>query len=232
MVKRSYAQFCPIARTMDVVGDRWTLLIVRELLTGAKRYTDLKAALGGMGSNLLAQRLRELEEAGIVRRADLPPPAARTVYELTARGLELEPVLAEIARFGLPYLDIPTEDEPMNPGHVPLALRALVRTEELPDTSLTISLELDEEAWTLRVAPAGPHGRRLAASDRLDVAAGLAEDANVTIRSSLAVLLWLRRGDLAWAGAIAQGLIDLGGSRANLEVTQRILGGGPAEHAA
>ncbi len=223
MTKRSYDQFCPVARTLDVLGERWTLLIVRELFTGPQRYTDLKDRLPGMWSNLLGQRLRELEAAGLVTRRELPPPAARTVYELTERGRELEAVIHAIARFGLPYLDAPTDEQPLRPHLIPAGLRAIVRTEELPPSALTIGFALSEGSWTLRIAQAGPRGGRLAHVERLAVAEGLADDLDVTVRSSLPVLLMLRRGELAWHEAVDAGLADLTGSWPSLAVTRRVL---------
>src|SRR2546430_13547182 len=98
--KRSYDDPCGVARALHVVGERWTLLVVRELLLGPKRFTDLSRGLPGMSQNVLSQRLRELEEAGIVRRIRLGPPASTSGYELTARGAELEPVLIALARWG------------------------------------------------------------------------------------------------------------------------------------
>src|ERR687889_2824463 len=97
---RSYGDRCGIARALDVVGERWALLVVRELLLGPKRFTDLRAGLPNVGPDVLAQRLRELEAAGVVRRAKLPPPAASKVYELTPRGAELEPVILALGRWG------------------------------------------------------------------------------------------------------------------------------------
>lgn len=98
---RSYGQYCAVARALDVVGDRWTLLIVRELLVqGSCRYTDLRHGLPGIATNLLADRLRELEEAGIVRRVDAPPPIATTLYELAPRGSDLAPVLNALGTWG------------------------------------------------------------------------------------------------------------------------------------
>src|SRR5262252_5679614 len=90
---RSYNQYCAVARGLDVIGERWTLLIIRDLLVGPKRYKDLLDGLPGIGTNLLAARLRELEKKGIVRRTVLPPPAASTVYELTETGQALEPAM-------------------------------------------------------------------------------------------------------------------------------------------
>jgi DNA-binding HxlR family transcriptional regulator len=102
---RSYGQYCALARALDVVGDRWTLLIVRELLSQQPcRYTDLRSGLPGIASNLLVERLRELEEAGIVSREAAPPPVATTLFRLTPRGEELRPVLEAIGRWGRPLL--------------------------------------------------------------------------------------------------------------------------------
>jgi DNA-binding HxlR family transcriptional regulator len=98
-VKR-YHQYCPVAHALDLIGDRWALLIVRELVLGQRRYTDLADALPGIGTNILAGRLRHLEGAGVVRRTKLPPPAAVTVYELTPEGRGLEDVLRALAGWG------------------------------------------------------------------------------------------------------------------------------------
>lgn len=107
---RSYRQNCPIAKGLDVLGERWTLLILRELVGGARRYADLRAALPGIATNLLADRLRELEDAGLVERAELPPPVARTVYTLSEVGwVKVLPVIRAIAQFGLDMIE-PTDD--------------------------------------------------------------------------------------------------------------------------
>ncbi|OBF38700.1 transcriptional regulator [Mycobacterium sp. ACS1612] len=99
---RSYQQNCPIAKGLDVLGERWTLLILRELIGGARRYSDLRAQLPGIATNLLADRLRELEDAGLVTRGELPPPVARTVYTLSETGWrKVLPVVKAIATFGL-----------------------------------------------------------------------------------------------------------------------------------
>ena len=99
---KSYGQYCAVARALDVVGDRWTLLIVRELLTqGPCRYTDLRAGLPGIASNLLSTRLKELEAAGLITRAAAPPPIATTLFELTDRGRELKDVLRSLGRWGV-----------------------------------------------------------------------------------------------------------------------------------
>ena len=102
---RSYGQYCSIARALDLVGDRWTLLIVRELLLqGSCRFTDLKNGLPGVATNLLSTRLKELEDAGLISREDAPPPVATALYTLTEDGLSLEPVLKALGLWGLRYM--------------------------------------------------------------------------------------------------------------------------------
>ncbi|OBJ24093.1 transcriptional regulator [Mycobacterium sp. 1165196.3] len=113
--RRNYNQNCPIARGLDVLGERWTLLILRELVGGARRYGDLRAELPGIATNLLAERLKELTHAGLVDRADLPAPIGRTVYSLSDLGWQrVLPVLQSIAWFGLDHLD-PIGDGPVSP---------------------------------------------------------------------------------------------------------------------
>lgn len=115
MPVRNYNQNCPIARGLDVLGERWTLLILRELVGGARRYGDLRAELPGIATNLLAQRLKELQDAGLVDRVDLPAPVGRTVYTLSDAGWQrVPPILRSIAWFGLERLD-PIGDGPVSP---------------------------------------------------------------------------------------------------------------------
>lgn len=109
MANKTYDQHCTIASALDLVGDRWTLLILRELSFSQQRFTDLRSALPGIASNLLTDRLRDLEAAGLVEQHELPAPAARTVYRLTRAGTRIRPVLRSLAQFGLPYLDFPEE---------------------------------------------------------------------------------------------------------------------------
>jgi DNA-binding HxlR family transcriptional regulator len=113
---KHYEQYCPVAHALDVVGDRWALLVVRELMQGPKRYTDLAEGLPGIGTNILAARLRGLELAGVITKKTLPPPAASRVYELTEYGLELKPVMRELALWGARSLGPPTADDELFPG--------------------------------------------------------------------------------------------------------------------
>lgn len=114
---RSYGQYCSVAKALDVVGDRWTFLIVRELLLrGACRYTDLRNGLPGIASNMLADRLRDLESSGVIRREDAPPPVATTLFHLTEAGLELEPVVQAIGWWGVRFMAEPADGDEFR-GH-------------------------------------------------------------------------------------------------------------------
>ena len=123
---KSYSQYCPVAHALDVVGERWSLLIVRELLHGPLRYTDLQDRLPGIGSNILAGRLRDLETHGVLEKRKLPPPTPVTVYELTAWGRALHPVLQQLARWGAAVLGPPDESFAGPPGWLEHALRLAV----------------------------------------------------------------------------------------------------------
>ena len=110
-MQKRYGQYCPVAHALDQIGDRWALLIVRELMLGQRRFTDLAEALPGIGSNILSARLRSLASAGIARKTKLPPPLGVTVYELTAEGRELEAVLRALAQWGAKSLGAPRADD-------------------------------------------------------------------------------------------------------------------------
>jgi DNA-binding HxlR family transcriptional regulator len=130
---RSYGQNCALAKALDVIGDRWTLLIVRELLLrDGCRYTDLRNGLPGIATNLLAERLDELERAGIVTREDAPPPVATTLFRLTARGRDLESVVAALGRWGAPLLAAGAGKDVFLDHWVMLPLRLYVR-DQFPD---------------------------------------------------------------------------------------------------
>lgn len=157
---RSYRQYCSLARALDVVGDRWTLLIVRELLLrGACRYTDLRDGLPGIATNLLADRLRELEQAGLVTREDAPPPVAATLFRLTERGEELEPAVHALARWGIPLM-VDDDAHDAFRGHwltFPVDLFVADRT---PDRApITIELRMGDEPMHLETAGGAVHVR-------------------------------------------------------------------------
>jgi DNA-binding HxlR family transcriptional regulator len=119
---KPYGHYCPIACSLGLVGERWTLLVVRELAYGPLRYTDLADRLNGIGTNILADRLRDLEAGGIVEKKKLPPPAASRVYELTEYGRALRPAIRELALWGARSLGPPTDDEELFPGWLHNAL--------------------------------------------------------------------------------------------------------------
>ncbi|HUK95177.1 MAG TPA: helix-turn-helix domain-containing protein [Gaiellaceae bacterium] len=121
-MRKRYDQYCPVAHALCLVGERWSLLVVLELMSGPKRYTDLTANLPGIGTNILASRLRDLETHGIVTKRTLPPPAASRVYELTDYGLALRPVIRELALWGARSLGPPGADDELFPGWLENAL--------------------------------------------------------------------------------------------------------------
>jgi DNA-binding HxlR family transcriptional regulator len=142
---KSYSQYCPIACALDLVGERWSLLIVRELLEhGQLRYSDLHNQLEGCGTNILAARLRDLERGGVLRRHRLPPPAAATVYELTDYGRGLAPVLHQLAHWGARAMGPPTDD--LEPGWL---YRALQIAMEPASTAGTLEFRIGGEIASL-----------------------------------------------------------------------------------
>ena len=172
---RTYGDRCGIARALDAVGDRWALLVVRELLLGPKRFTDLRAGLPKVSPDVLAQRLRELEAAGVLRRDSLPPPAASRIYELTERGRELKTVILELGRWGSGE---PAIDGPLGPDAAVIALMTMFHG----DLEGTFELRLDGHVFALR-AEAG----------WLDAASGPATDPAAVIEGApgtLASVLW------------------------------------------
>lgn len=148
--KRSYGQHCTVARALDVVGERWTLLVVRELSTGPKRYKDLLEGLPGIGTNLLADRLKSLAREGLLRRGTLPPPAGSSVYELTSLGRSLEPVIAALSRWGAGLMDTPREEDDLRAGWAAVAVRAALARGPA-DGPGTYELKIDGEAFHMRV---------------------------------------------------------------------------------
>src|SRR4051812_12663159 len=149
--KRTYGDRCGIARALDLVGERWALLVVRELLLGPKRFTDLRAGLPGLSADVLAQRLRDLEAAAIVRRDTLPPPAASRIYELTPRGQELEPVILALGRWGS-VAPFPEGEAGMSPDAFVLALKTLFDPAVAGDAEVRCELRLDGQVFRVTVA--------------------------------------------------------------------------------
>ena len=181
---RTYGDPCGIARALDAVGERWALLVVRELLLGPKRFTDLRAGLPNLSPDVLSQRLRELEAAGIVARRKLAPPAASHVYELTERGRELEEVVLALGRFGSSAPPPPSPTE-IGVDSTILGLKTLFSPAAADGLDATVELRLGEQSFRARVADGS-----------FEVARGAAErpDATLVTRpGTLAELLWQGR---------------------------------------
>jgi DNA-binding HxlR family transcriptional regulator len=143
---RSYDEYCAVAKSLDLVGDRWTLLIVRELaLLGGCRYTDLRNGLPGIASNLLAERLRELEAAGVVSREEAPPPIASTLLRLTPRGEELRPVIDDLMRWGLPLMTQDSEQDAVRSHWLAGALEVLLSDRKPKAAPVTLELQTGDQ---------------------------------------------------------------------------------------
>jgi DNA-binding HxlR family transcriptional regulator len=152
-----YAQFCPLARATEILGERWTLLIVRELLVGPKRFSDLQRPLPGVSSSVLAERLGRLERRGVVSRRELPAPAAATVYALTEAGQALRPVVLELGRWGLRFLGAPRGDDHLEPGWVRLGLQICARRRPVARRRFTVAVDDGEREDVFQVV-GGPDG--------------------------------------------------------------------------
>jgi DNA-binding HxlR family transcriptional regulator len=202
-----YPQFCALARAAELVGERWTLLIVRELLLGPRRFSDLRERLDGISPSVLAERLGRAEAEGLVRRAQLPPPAASTVYELTRDGEALRPVVHALIRWGGRRLGPPRRGDRREPEWVRLALEALARRGPSPARRLRLRLREGGREALVRVT-GGPAGTTVAADD------GAAE---ATLTSDVPTVLALATGRLPLREALAAGRASAEGDLAALE---------------
>lgn len=153
MEQRTYNQYCATARTLDLVGERWTLLLIRELLTGPKRFGDLQTALRGLGTGLLSTRLKHLEREGLVRRVTLPAPARTPAYALTEAGEELGPAVLALARWGMTWaMGERRETEAFHPGWAVLGLRACFDAEAAAGLRAVYEFRVGDEVFHARVA--------------------------------------------------------------------------------
>jgi DNA-binding HxlR family transcriptional regulator len=202
---RTYCDGCAAAHALDLVGERWALLVVRELLLGPKRFTDLRAGLPNVSPNVLAQRLRELERAGVVQRRKLAPPAASRVYELTDWGLELEPVITQLGRWGARSLSRP-RDATLGVDSLILSFRTMFDPRAAVGLSASYELHLDEDVF------------RVAVSDgRFEVARGEAEQPDATIEAGSATLATLVYEGRPLAEALRSGDLRIEGDESAVE---------------
>jgi DNA-binding HxlR family transcriptional regulator/putative sterol carrier protein len=192
--KRTYGDACGIARALDTVGERWALMVVRELLLGPKRFTDIREGLPGLSADVLAQRLRELEQSGVIRRRALPPPAASQVYELTPAGLALEPVIIALGRWGGANAAPPAEDMGMSLDAHILSFRTLFDPDLAAGFRTSVQLRLGEHCFRAKVG-----GRRL------EIERGEAAAPDVTIDTDPRTLIDVAHGRLALADALGAG---------------------------
>jgi DNA-binding HxlR family transcriptional regulator/putative sterol carrier protein len=197
---RTYGDGCPIARALDFVGERWALLVVRELLLGPKRYTDLRRGLPNASPNVLSERLRELERAGVVRRRKLPPPAGARVYELTDWGLELEEIVMSLGRWGARSPAPPSDAPIVSADSVILALRARFDVGAAEGLRADYELRLGEDRFRIEVA-----------DGEIETARGSAVRADATIDTdpdTLSAVLW---GGRSLADAQRSGTVTIDG---------------------
>jgi len=212
---RSYQQFCAVAKALDVVGDRWVLLIVRELISaGPSRYTDLLKGLPGIATNLLADRLREMEKAGIVRREEAPPPVATTLFHLTARGEALRSLLEELGRWGAPLMGVPQPNNVFRSHWLVFPLDAYLVDKTPEARPVAIQLQTGDEPMVIETLDGKVRTRR-----------GTVEKPDAVLAGRPGLILGLLAGRLQLAEAKERGL-EYTGPR---DVLDRVIGTWGAE---
>jgi DNA-binding HxlR family transcriptional regulator/putative sterol carrier protein len=201
MSQRTYGQYCGLAHALELVGERWAFLVVRDLLLGPKRFTELRRTLPRIPTNILSARLKELEEMGVVRRRILPRPATGVVYELTEYGLELEDVALQLGLWGAKTLGEPRPDDVLAVDSLLLALRATFQAEAASGVRAGYELRLGDVVVHAQVDDGA-----------LEVAAGPLPDADLVIETDLA-LRALMTGELGPREAIERGIVRLQGKK-------------------
>lgn len=204
MTKRNYGQYCGLARAVEIVGERWALLIIRDLLVGPKRFTDLRKGLPRIPSNILSDRLKELEEAGVVQRRILPRPAGSVVYELTDEGRDLEDAVLALGRWGARRLGNVRPDEIITVDSMTMAMRTIFRPEAAAGLQAGYELRLGDIVLGLQVDGAD-----------LDVTEGSLPNPDLVIEAGPAIKTVLS-GEVTPAEAIAAGSVHLTGDPALL----------------
>ena len=193
---KSYREYCAVAQALDVVGERWTLLIVRELLIqGPSRYTDLRNGLPGIATNLLAERLREMEQAGLIRREEAHPPVATTLFHLTERGRELKPVVDALGRWGGPLVSRPIGDDEFRSHWLVLPIEAHLSDNTPERPPITIELRTGDEAMLVETI-----------DGRVRARPGKADHPNAVLTGTGSQVIGLLTGRLDLAEAMRRGL--------------------------
>jgi DNA-binding HxlR family transcriptional regulator len=208
---RSYGQYCSVAKALDLVGDRWTLLVIRELLgRGPCRYTDLRSGLPGIATNLLAGRLRELEAAGIVEREEAPPPVATTLFRLTDRGAALEPVITELGRWGVPLMREHKPEDEFRAHWLRLPVHVFLADHEPGQPPSAVEVHAGDQVAVIR-----------AAAGAVTLRPGPDPKADATITAGPRQILALLSGGVTLADATAQGLRVTGSHQALRRILPR-----------
>jgi len=207
--RRRYDDACAAAHALDLIGDRWALLVVRELMMGPRRFSDLREGLPGISANILTQRLEELEAAAILTRRRLPPPAAAQVYELTPWGYEAEPILQTLGRWAA-----------RSPGHDPslplsttsflLSLRTMIDPARARELTARIGLRMGDESYLARITNGG-----------ISISRDDLRDADVVFTADAPVLAGAIYGGAALPTLEAAGLLRIEGDRA---LAERVVG--------
>ncbi len=206
MKNRSYHQYCGLSYALDVVGERWSLLVIRELAAGPRRFKDLMDGLPGISTNLLSERLKSLEARGVLRRRVLPPPAGSTVYELTPLGQGLEPALLELGRWGSQFVPpMNEEDAVLHLGSYALTLKTFFRPERARGLHESFELCVGEEVLLVQVD-----------DGELQVRQGAGGGAGAVIHTDVPTFLALLQGQLEPEQAVARGLAQVEGDPAAL----------------
>jgi len=201
-----YAQFCPLTRAVEILGERWTILLLRELVPGPQRFSDLKARLPGVSSSVLAGRLARLEEKGLIAKRELPAPAASTVYELAEAGRALRPVMVELIRWGMRFLGAPCAEERFEPRWMLMGLQAFARRTPTPPCALRVVIAATPADVEIYVS-GGPAGTEVSALPR---------PVQASVRAEGFDLLLLANGLLDAGEAIAGGRIQIEGDDATV----------------
>ncbi len=200
--KRTYGEACRFAHALDLVGERWALLVVRELLLGPKRFTDLRGGLPRASSNILAERLRDLEQAGVIQRRKLPPPAGSAVYELTEWGEELEPIVTKLGAWGA-RSPFPPDTQEIGPDSIVLALGSLFDREAAADLSASYELRIGEERFGVEIE-----------AGKLELSRGPAAEPVASIAVADApTLAAILTGQLSLDDALASGSLAIEGAK-------------------
>ena len=202
---RTYDDGCAAAHALDLVGERWALLVVRELLLGPKRFTDLRTGIPKASPNVLAQRLRELEGAGVVRRRKLPPPAASRVYELTDWGMKLEPVIVQLGRWGACSPSKP-RDAQLGVDSLILSFRTMFDPHAAEGLKASYEFRLGEDVF-----------RAVVADGRFEIIRGDAEQPDATIETDAGTLAALVYDGRELAEAVRSGDVKIEGSEPSVE---------------